>query len=236
MHWKVEEASEGGGGVGSRSRVRDGKAWRKGVPLTLLVVIKYLHYSPCFQGPLALSHPSQQPWPIGCLTKCSDGATSACQSNMLHPCGPLALFHPLGNYLLVASQNAPMEQQVHGEVTCFTFADLWSRWPNGPMYHIPVDHDLVPIINLGDNVPLFTIHWVVVALLMWASLYPWYSFLVLMALLTPASLYLLYPSMVPKTLLTRVLRHLWTHGPWAISPWNYFLFLNCPCGWYPLGY
>jgi len=34
MHWKAEDALEGGGGVGSRSRVRDGKAWRKGVPLT----------------------------------------------------------------------------------------------------------------------------------------------------------------------------------------------------------
>ena len=34
MHRKAEDASEGGGGVGSRSRVRDGKAWRKGVPLT----------------------------------------------------------------------------------------------------------------------------------------------------------------------------------------------------------
>ena len=31
MHRKAEEASEGGGGG---SRVRDGKAWRKGVPLT----------------------------------------------------------------------------------------------------------------------------------------------------------------------------------------------------------
>ena len=32
MHRKAEEASEGGGG---RSRVRDGKAWRKGVTLTV---------------------------------------------------------------------------------------------------------------------------------------------------------------------------------------------------------
>ena len=32
---EAEEASEGGGGVGSRGRVRDGKAWRKGVPLTI---------------------------------------------------------------------------------------------------------------------------------------------------------------------------------------------------------
>ena len=35
MHRKAEEASEGRRGVGSRSRVRDGKAWRKGVPLTI---------------------------------------------------------------------------------------------------------------------------------------------------------------------------------------------------------
>jgi len=42
----------------------------------------------------------------------------------------------------------------------------------GPMYHISVDHELVPILNLGNNVPLFTIHWVVVALLMQVSLYP----------------------------------------------------------------
>ena len=34
-HLEAEEASEGGGGVGSRGGVRDGKAWRKGVPLTL---------------------------------------------------------------------------------------------------------------------------------------------------------------------------------------------------------
>jgi len=45
-----------------------------------------------------------------------------------------------------------------------------------------------------------------------------YPFSVLVALLTWASLYFLYPSMVPKTLLTQALRHLWTHGPWAISP------------------
>jgi len=30
----AEDTLEGGGGVGSRSRVRDGKAWRKGVTLT----------------------------------------------------------------------------------------------------------------------------------------------------------------------------------------------------------
>jgi len=34
-HQKAEDASEGGRHVGSRSRVQDGKAWHKGVPLTV---------------------------------------------------------------------------------------------------------------------------------------------------------------------------------------------------------
>jgi len=33
-HLEAEDTLEGRRGVGSRSRVRDGKAWRKGVPLT----------------------------------------------------------------------------------------------------------------------------------------------------------------------------------------------------------
>ena len=32
---KAEDASEGGRHVGSRGRVQDGKAWHKGVPLTI---------------------------------------------------------------------------------------------------------------------------------------------------------------------------------------------------------
>ena len=34
MHRKAEDASEGGRHIGRRSRVRDGKAWHKGIPLT----------------------------------------------------------------------------------------------------------------------------------------------------------------------------------------------------------
>jgi len=60
---------------------------------------------------------------------------------------------PFSNYPLVASQNAPIEQQVHVKATCFTLAGFWPRWANGPMYHISVDHDLVPILNLENNVP-----------------------------------------------------------------------------------
>ena len=34
--------------------------------------------------------------------------------------------------------------------------------------------DMVPMLNFGDNVPLFTIHWVVVAWLMLVTPYPLY--------------------------------------------------------------